>query len=81
MQRFVASSITRSISRGSMNLKKSCNTPMRRQIQKDMQRKTHSTLRLAVANEISSLRLAGAMNGFEESLPRGWDLGDDDDGG
>ena len=53
----------------------------RRRIQSATVRNISSTTRLAVANELASLRLNGAIKGFEESTVRGWDLMADDDGG
>lgn len=53
----------------------------RRRIHSATVRNISSTTRLAVANELASLRLNGAIKGFEESTVRGWDLMADDDGG
>eukprot|EP00553_Chaetoceros_curvisetus_P000647 CAMPEP_0204622026 /NCGR_PEP_ID=MMETSP0717-20131115/7693_1 /ASSEMBLY_ACC=CAM_ASM_000666 /TAXON_ID=230516 /ORGANISM="Chaetoceros curvisetus" /LENGTH=75 /DNA_ID=CAMNT_0051636623 /DNA_START=39 /DNA_END=266 /DNA_ORIENTATION=+ len=75
MQRIIASSVSRSISRGSVNIQ------MRRTIRRQIQKNFSSTARLAIANEISSLRLMSVVNGLEEGMVRGWDLCADDDGG
>ena len=53
----------------------------RRRAVQEMKRNISSTTRLAVANELSSLRLNGTINGFEDSMVRGWDILGDDDGG
>lgn len=38
-------------------------------------------MKMALGNELSSLRLTGAVTGFEGSIERGWDVNGDDDGG
>jgi hypothetical protein len=38
-------------------------------------------MKMALGNELSSLRLTGAVMGFEGSIVRGWDVNGDDDGG
>mmetsp|Transcript_9128 Transcript_9128/g.13815 ORF Transcript_9128/g.13815 Transcript_9128/m.13815 type:complete len:84 (-) Transcript_9128:338-589(-) len=53
----------------------------RRRIHSATVRNISSTTRLAVANELASLRLNSAIKGCEESTVRGWDLMADDDGG
>ena len=72
MQRYAAGVYRASMRKRSTLL----NTTARRR----MQQETNRTIRFAVANEASSLRLMSVISGFEESLVRGWDCGDDDGG-
>jgi len=68
--------MARPISRGSS---KKCMSAKQR-IQQETKRNISATFRLAVANEVSSLRLLSVVNGFEEGMVRGWDFEDDDGG-
>ena len=80
MQRQLTRTVSRAIQKG-RNSYKSINITAERRIQYEVKRSVSQSLRCAVANELSSMRLTSAINGFELGLERGWDLVGDDDGG
>ena len=80
MQRQLTRTIARAIQKGRSSSKTITITAERR-IQYEVKRSVSQNLRCAVANELSSIRLTSALNGFELGIERGWDLVGDDDGG
>jgi hypothetical protein len=81
MHRAFTNSTARTFSRVQRNIISIKSNQTRRRTIQETKRNISSTARLAVANELSSLRLSGAISGFEDSIIRGWDILGDDDGG
>jgi|AntRauTorckE5430_2_1112549.scaffolds.fasta_scaffold56561_1 hypothetical protein len=81
MHRAFTNSTARTFSRVQRNVISIKSNQTRRRTIQETKRNISSTARLAVANELSSLRLSGAISGFEDSIIRGWDILGDDDGG
>ena len=80
MQRQLTRTVSRAIQKGRISSKATSFTAERR-IQHEVKRSVSQSIRCAVANELSSMRLTSAVNGFELGIERGWDLVGDDDGG
>lgn len=79
MQRQLTRTVSRAIQKG--RISKPTGFTTERRIQHELKRSVSQSIRCAVANEFSSMRLTSAVNGFELGIERGWDLVGDDDGG